>query len=389
MHLYKNFFKLLVKYKVVILSYLIIFGCLMTMIGLFNTDQRSGIFQEASFTICYVDEDDSALSRGLIDYLKRSNSVTDVKDKTQTQVEDMMFFRVYMHEFKFEKGFEDKVINGNADGIEYISDLPSGAQAYVLANQINNYINTYRTYLKMGLDNETAASKTKDSLTSHAEVIVNTKEAEKQGESSFIYNFNQNIWYIMFTVMSMSAGVVIINAMEEKLSQRIEAGPVSRRKRAFINMAGLVSFGLALYVIVLIVNLIAGRGSTTFRDYFWIIAINDLLATLSSCALVAFITSFPISNKSINMIAIILGLGFSFISGAFVPQFLLSDKLLSIAKFLPTYWFVIVNNMTHSQGYTTYSQTKVFQSFGIQILFIVVFCLGTAVVSKARTELKK
>ena len=389
MLLYKNFFKLLTKYKVVILSYLVIFGFLMAMIGFFNSDQSSGIFEEAYYTICYVDEDDSALSRGLIDYLKVSNTVTDAKDKTQTQIEDLMFFRVYMHEFKFEEGFEDKILSGNTDGLEYISDLPSGSQSYVLANQINNYINTYRTYIKMGYDNETAASKTKDSLTSHAEVVVNTKEVAKQGESNFVYNFNQNLWYIMFTVMSMSAGVVILNAMEEKLSLRIEAGPVSRKKRTFINMAGLVSFGMALYIIILIVNLLAGRESTTIRDYFWVIAINDLLATLSSCALVAFITAFPISNKSINMIAILLGLGFSFISGAFVPQFLLSDKLLSIAKFIPTYWFVVVNNMTHSQGYTAYSQTKVFQSFGIQILFIVVFCLGTAVVSKARTELKK
>ena len=135
--------------------------------------------------------------------------------------------------------------------------------------------------------------------------------------------------------------------------------------------------------------MIFGYGSTTLRDYFLVIAVNNLLATISACALVALIASLNISNKSINMVAILLGLGFSFIGGAFVPQFLLGEKIMTIAKFIPTYWFVLVNNMTHSQGYEAFNRTKMFQSFGIQLLFILVFTAGTIVVSKARTEYKK
>lgn len=389
MHLYKTFFRLLIKYKAVILSYLVIFGLLMGMLTLFNSDQSSGVFEEANFTICYVDEDDSALSRGLISFLKESNTAVDVKDVSETKVEDLMFFRVYMHEFKFEKGFEEKVLNGKESGIDYISDLPSGAQSYVLANQINNYVNTFRTYIGMGFDPETSAAKTRDALKSHAEVVVNTKKVEKQNESYMLLYMNQNIWYIVFTIMCMSAGVIIVNAMEENLSRRIEAGPVSRRKRTFINMAGLVTFGFVIYVLILLANLIGGMNSSTVRDFFWVIAVNDLLAILSSCALVAFLTSFNFSNKSINMIAILVGLSFSFLAGGFVPQFLLGDKIIAVAKFIPTYWFVVVNNMTHSQGYEVFDKVKMFQCFGIQILFIAVFCLGTAVVSRVRTELKK
>ena len=91
MHLYKTFFRLLIKYKAVILSYLIIFGLLMGMLTLFNSDQSSGVFEEANFTICYVDEDDSALSRGLISFLKESNTAVDVKDVSETKVEDLVF----------------------------------------------------------------------------------------------------------------------------------------------------------------------------------------------------------------------------------------------------------------------------------------------------------
>ena len=389
MHLYKTFFKLLYKYKVIILSYLLIFGFLMTMIGTLNSDQASNMFEEADYTICYIDEDKSDLSKGIIDYLSMSNTVADVSGKSQSSIEDMMFFRVYMHEFKFDKGFQKNVLSGDKDGIEYISDLPSGSQSYVLANQLNNYINTYRAYIMMGYDTKEAADKTKDVLKDHSEVVINSEKEETTGESSMMFSLNSSIWYIIFTVVCMSAGVVLVNAMEENLSLRIEAGPVSRRRRTVINILGLATFGFTMYVILMIANILVGWGSTTMHDYLWVIAINNLLGMLTACSLVAFITSFNVNNKSINMIAIIVGLGMSFISGAFVPQFLLGDGILKIARFFPVYWFVLVNNMTNSQGYEAFDMTKLLQSFGMQFLFFLVFSVGAAAISKVGTDIKK
>lgn len=389
MHLYKNFFKLLIKYKVIILSYLIIFGGLMAMIGTLNSDQNSNMFEEAYYSICYIDEDGSDLSRGIVDYLSISNTVVDVSDKSETAIEDMMFSRVYMHKFVFEKGFQEKVLSGETEGIDYKSDLPSGSQSYVLANQMNNYLNTFTTYVDMGLTTKEAADKTCEVLKDHSEVVIDSDKEETTGESQLMFALNGNIWYIIFTVLCMSAGVVLINAMEENLSKRIEAGPVSRKKRTFINILGLATFGLAMYLIVMIANICIGWGSITLRDYLWVIAVNNLLGTLTACSLVAFITSFKVNNKSINMIAIVLGLGMSFISGAFVPQFLLGEGLLKVARFLPVYWFVVANNMTNSQGYEAFDMSKLMLCFGMQILFSFVFCAGAAMVSKARTELKK
>ncbi|MFP4661668.1 MAG: hypothetical protein ACLFPF_05715 [Halanaerobiales bacterium] len=43
-------------------------------------------------------------------------------------------------------------------------------------------------------------------------------------------------------------------------------------------------------------------------------------------------------------IANVVALGTSFISGLFVPQFLLGKTVLSIASFTPNYWYVKSNN---------------------------------------------
>ena len=47
----------------------------------------------------------------------------------------------------------------------------------------------------------------------------------------------------------------------------------------------------------------------------------------------------------INGISTVLSLGTSFISGVMVPQELLGDRVLTIAKFFPTYYFVRINDM--------------------------------------------
>ena len=51
------------------------------------------------------------------------------------------------------------------------------------------------------------------------------------------------------------------------------------------------------------------------------------------------------SSDLINGISTVASLGTAFISGVFVPQEFLGAKVLAVAKFFPTYYFVTINNM--------------------------------------------
>jgi len=80
-----------------------------------------------------------------------------------------------------------------------------------------------------------------------------------------------------------------------------------------------------------------------------------------------------------------MGLGFSFISGVFVPQEYLGASVLRIASFTPTYWYI--GAIQESSKLTTeagYSSQKLIACFVIQICFAIAFVALSLLVSMQR-----
>lgn len=388
MNLFKTFFLLIKKNLSIILMYIMIFSVLTLVLGtVYGSNDE--FFQEETYSIAYIDEDNSALTRGIIEYLSIANELEDVSNRDDSSIQDLIFFRIYSHELVFKKGFEEKILNDQDVQVDYEATLPMGVQAFMVRSQVEEFITTYKSYISMGYDDTIASERTIELLSRHTEVSIAKSHSDtKINENSTIFVGNQYLWYALFSSICFSAGVVILSGMQDTLSMRIEASPVSRSKRNLINFIGVTIMGLIMYGVFVIAQFIIGRGSSNWIEYKWIYIINGLLATLTVTSLVSFITSFKIKPTSINMISNILSLGFAFIGGEFVPQYVLGPEVLSVAKFTPTYWFVYVNNMTHSMGMVTYDMGEVKKAFLIQGIFILVFIVGSQAVGRIRTSLK-
>ena len=57
----------------------------------------------------------------------------------------------------------------------------------------------------------------------------------------------------------------------------------------------------------------------------------------------------------------------SFLCGIFVPQNLLSDGVLAVGKFLPAYWYIVINDML-ALSEQTFDLHVYLQGLGIQYL---------------------
>ncbi|NLL71786.1 MAG: ABC transporter permease [Epulopiscium sp.] len=97
--------------------------------------------------------------------------------------------------------------------------------------------------------------------------------------------------------------------------------------------------------------------------------INIVVFSFSILCLTFFINNLTKNKFIINGIGIVLSLGTSFLSGVMVPQQLLSDKVLKIAKFFPTYYFVKINDMRVN------SFLDVKAEIFMQLLFALAFLL--------------
>jgi len=392
MHLYKSFFRLLKRNPTGILIYLGIFiAMLVLLMTISGIDTGTTSEFNASAKITYVDNDDSALSRGLIEYLSENNELTSLEGKSDSAILDIVFFGITNYHMTIDEGFGAAVDAGETEGaakIRYNTDFDMSAAIYGIDASVNNYINAYVNYRTLGYSDEEAADKAVKLLKdeSRVSIISGDKPETAAGNELVVAQMNQFFCYLSLGFLALGVGHTIIANNEVNVGKRIDASPVTRKKISFANTAGLITSGIVLWIIFMLINVIFGHNTRVFTEYWWVIAINSLMAMLVNCAIASVITAFNITSNSLSMITNIVSLSMSFISGVFVPQWLLGENVLAIARFLPFYWAVYANNMTYSASGVAFNMDELLVCFGVQALFAVVLALAAAFIKNSRAS---
>ena len=117
------------------------------------------------------------------------------------------------------------------------------------------------------------------------------------------------------------------------------------------------------------------------NDVFYIKYILNIIIFSLAILCFAFLVNNITGNKLvINGISTVLSLGMSFISGVMVPQELLSEKALMIARFFPSYYFVKINESNIN------SLLEIKEYFIIQLLFGIGFLVLGLLFSRIRQK---
>lgn len=392
MHLYKSFFKLLKRNPTGILIYLGIFiAMIVLLMTIANIESGTTSEFDASANISYVDNDDSALSRGLIEYLSVNNELTDFKGKPESDILDIVFFGLTNYHMTIDEGFEDAVNEGRTDGaakITYNTDFDMSAAIYGIDASVNNYVNAYMDYRTLGYSDEEAADKAVELLKDETtvKIISEDKPETATGNELVVAQLNQFFSYLALGFLSLGVGHTIIANNEVNVGKRIDASPVTRKKISFANTAGLITSGIVIWIIFMVINVLFGCNTQIFRQYWWVLLINSFLAMIVCCAITSVITAFNITSNSLSMVTNIVSLSMSFVCGVFVPQWLLGEDVLKVARFLPFYWPVYANNMTYPSSGVAFDMNGLLLSFGMQILFAAVLALAAAVIKSSRAN---
>lgn len=387
MHLYKSFFRLLKRNPIGIIIYAGIFVMMIILLVVIaKLDTSSASEFDVKYHISYEDNDGSCLSKGLIGYLSEKNDVYDLSDRDRSDVLDIVFFGISEYHMKIDKGFADGVMNGDDSKISYVTDFGMSGAVYSLNAMVNNYVNTYKEYKIMGMTDEEAAGKAGVLLSDSTVVKVvtdDTKPAASEDEV-VISQLNQFYCYLALGFLALGVGHTIIANNDGKVGKRIDASPVARRKISFANTAGLITCGVFIWLVFVLINLTFGMKTQIIKEYWWVVLINSFLTMLMCCGLTSVITSFNISNNTLSMLTNIISLSMSFVCGVFVPQWLLGDGVLNVARFLPFYWSVYANNMTYSSSGIRFDLDQVLVCFGMEIMFAVVLALAAAFIKSTR-----
>lgn len=376
---FKCFWKILYQYKIGVLLYLgIFFLMIITQVELGNSNEQMS--NPSSIRMSVIDHDQSLISQNITSYFSEIHELIELEDDLGA-IQDALFFQESTYILIIPIGFgEQFAANSEAAKLEHIHVLDPTLGIYI-NQQVDNYLITLRSYLTAGINLETALANVHQDLTQ--EVIVEFLVSNNTGNTDGGYYF-QFLPYALVSAIILAICPIMMTFKGEELEKRLACCATSVQK---INQQIMIA---CLVCAIFIWLLFIIPAYLIFGNYLWsyigsLIIFNSFIF-LIVCVAIAFLIGQITKNKVILYgVANIIGLGMSFLAGVFVPQQFLGSQVLTIARFIPGYWYIRSNDMlaevilVESVDFPLY-----LQGIGIQIGFAITLFAVALVVGREK-----
>lgn len=379
MIVYKKYLKIALTYGPAIAIYTLIFLALNIFIGTFNSSSTN--YESANINIAFINHDkNSSLIDGLQSYMSKHGNLVTLKDDDEA-MRDALFYRNVDLIAIIPENYHDDFLAGKDVEIE-ILESPNAYNSIYTKNLLNDYLNLARIYLNSNVSETKMLELIETDL--NQDVVVSLANQQNDIDYSKVTNYYNFTNYMMITLTLVIITMIMVSFNEEKIKQRNLISPVSYQKMNRQLLLGNYTVGILIWFLYI------GFSFILYPEAM--ISKNGMLLIINSLALVVFIQVFSFmvakftSNREIlSGIGNVFGLGSSFLCGAFVPQSMLSPFVLSIAKFLPSYWFIKNNN--EIVKLTRYNLESLLPII-INIIIILAFALLAYLAMQVVTRLK-
>lgn len=370
MTVYKYFLKIALQNRGVILGYTIIFLILSVING--SSVQEETDFMETKLSIGIIDNSNSELSKALVNYLEKKNDLVEIKDDVRF-IKEQIFLEVVDGVLIIPEDFHEKTIKKEESIEIYKDDRHIGS--HQIQNQVNKFIAFANATYEEGKFNLDEVNSALDESVK-VNFMKSTTNKNDKANSWFKYYFNFTSYIIMALYISL-IGFVMTELTGEGIENRRRVSSIKFlkfNKEMYLGQLTLASFITVVFILGSIVLKGKYIGQVDFLKYI----INITVFSFAILCLTFLINNLTNDKFVISGVGTVLALGTSFISGVLIPQEFLGEKVLTIAKFFPTYYFVKINDMAmNSFGDIKYE-------ICIQLLFAIAFLLMGLYFSKAK-----
>ena len=386
MTVYKLYLKLIRRNFKSILMYLFIFVGIFFMFAIINSNNKTtSNFKEVKPSIAYIDEEQSNLSMNLKDYLATITVISDI-DSAETG-KDAIFFGDIAACITIPDGFSEHFNNQQATNI-HIEQREDESNAMLVQQYVNSYLQSVGTYQKnTTLSLDEIHAQILDDQSNKTEVAFAIANPETANDDVILRQlFFNYLSFICLSVTILMVGVVMHSMNNSEIRKRNLAAPIKSLSMNIQMVLGNLTFSIGLWILFMII--ICAFSNNMLNSIGFTYMLNSLVFFLVALS-IAFLAANLIVNTAhptelLSAITNILGLGMTFLGGAFVPQKLISDSVLAISRFTPTYWYVLVNDKLVDLSEPT---LEIFQYIGIQSLFAVAcFILSMVVYKNKRVQ---
>lgn len=370
MTVYKYFIKVALKNKWIIIMYITIFF-VMTLLNSTDAMKREESFVETRLNIGIIDKSMSELSSGLREYLEKENNIVDILEDEE-YIKEQIFLEIADAVIIIPEDFDQKVVNKKEAILIYKDDRKP--QALQIENQVNKFLAFANITYK---DGRFELEDVKEALNESVEVhlLSSGDSYARTGVDSWFRFYYKFTGYVIIGVYIAIIGLVMSDFRDKNVDNRRKISSkrfLDFNKEMYLGQLTLAAAVTAVFIVASMLIMGKKLGEVYYIKYL----VNLIVFSFSILCLTFLISNITRNKYAITALSTVLSLGTSFISGVMVPQELLGDKVLAIAKFFPMYYFVKINDSMIK------SLLEVRYELFMQLLFAVVFLLIGLIFSK-------
>jgi len=378
MQVFKTMFKVMRNRLPSALIYIIVFVVISVIVT--NASSKDNKFEASRLKISVFDEDDTPESHALTEFLGKSNDIVEIENYKDTII-DSLYYKRIDYALIINNGYAEKLAAGETADLFSSYHLDENFSVVYMSKNLDEYVNSVKAYLTMGMPVNEALASAADSLSQETE--VNMLRVDKGGNSHFSVDFAgyfQYMPYIMISVILSIVCLVLITMNKKDIRFRTNCSCVRESRYTAQLFLGSFVFVFVIWLLLIVVGAILNKEMYTGRA--WLAVANSFILAIVIASMAVLVASFEPKDNVLNLIIQVLGLGMSFFCGVFIPTEVLSSSVISVSRFLPVYWYVKANSMIADT--TPYSFDGVMTCFLIQIGFAAAMVIVTLLVRKVR-----
>ena len=389
MQVFKLCMKIIKKNKAAMLVYVLVFLGIVILISVESSREPIGVMYTASKAdIAFFSEENTPLVAGLKQELSKTANFVDIADNTEA-LQDALYFRKVTYIVRVPKGFTEKFMSGENVSLERTT-VPDSFYSTYIDMKLNRYLNTASLYVKSEkkITQEQLVNNLKDDMSKTASVTMTTaqKSTDDSNQPFTSYYFNY-LAYVLPALLIFSVSVVLEVCNGKDQRARNFCSPMTPRNYNAQLIFAITFFSITCWFILLL-PCAAFDPKHFFSPGTSYQILNSFVFLLTAVGVSYLIGNAVNGKEAISALANVCCLVPCFIAGVFIPQRFLSNSVLKIATFTPTYWYVKANETI---GNVTHFSTDVLSSaYGymlVELIFAAAFfALGLAASRRKRTE---
>jgi ABC-2 type transport system permease protein len=321
MTVFKNYFRIVNRHKVMLLMYSAIFLVLIVVFSVSKTPS-AGEYQSVKLKVSIQNENEGELSKALENYLSKSMEIVENSN------EDELFYGIIDALITIDSDFEE-------NRIVHFKSAPKSMSGLMVTQRVNEFLNKVGMYERVGLSLSDSISSSLEDL-DHEVSVSTISKTETNGAHNY-FNF---LHYVLMSQIVLIINSVMVIYKKETISKRNEVSPVSKASQNLQLTLGHIVVGVGAWLIYIVMYILLYKNHETLPYYI----LNSFVFMISVVTLAILLSRIVTNENTLSAIMNVVSLGASFISGAFVPQELLSKFTLNLSKFLPSYYYITNNN---------------------------------------------